>query len=62
MFNVKDQEIRGEGLVVKLTGGVKTQRLEIVRADGHVDTLVFDALGWLLTMSHDGRMVDALPS
>lgn len=62
MFNVKEQEIRGDGLKVKLQGGIKTQRLEITRPDGSMDILVFDSLGWLLTMSRDGRMVDALPS
>lgn len=58
MFNVKEQEIRGDGFKIKLQGGVKTQHLDIDLPGGEKLIIVFDALGWLLTMKKEYGPVD----
>lgn len=58
MFNVKDQEVRGDGYTIAMQGGVKTQKLEVDLPGGEKLILLFDALGWLLTMRREYGPVD----
>lgn len=56
MFNVKEQEVRADGVVVKLEGAYAGQgkaRLTITNRIGEVCTMTFSPAGDLLTVETD---------